>query len=231
MIRAVEPKTLPGFSAVILDLDGLVIDSEPTYQSAWRRAGRYLGFPLREELVRGFHGKSYDLIEQCLISEFGPGFPLDRFREKSTEFWSETIECTGIPVKPGVHALLQDLEHYRIPFCLATNSEELYAEKCLKYAGLAQAFPKRITRERVAAPKPAPDIYLAAARLLAARPDHCLVLEDSETGVRAALNANTVAMLVANPGDLPEAVLTQVFAVFESLDDFRRLLEDDRLRK
>ncbi|MGH8553209.1 MAG: hypothetical protein ACRERS_07925, partial [Methylococcales bacterium] len=71
MIREADRISLPEFSAVILDLDGLVIDSEPTYQAAWRQAGRCLGYPLREDLVRGFHGKSYDLIEQLLKAEYG----------------------------------------------------------------------------------------------------------------------------------------------------------------
>lgn len=226
MIREANRKTLPGFSAVILDLDGLVIDSEPTYQAAWRQAGRHLGYPLREDLVRGFLGKSYDLIEQLLKTEFGPGFPLEKFRDKSAEFWRESVERTGIPVKPGLHALLADLERHAIPFCLATNSEQIYAEKCLQYAGLGDAFPIRITRDQVRAPKPAPDIFLAAAARLEARPEDCIVLEDSETGARAALDANTVVMVIANPDNLPRTVRAKVFAVLESLHEFRQLLEN-----
>jgi beta-phosphoglucomutase len=224
MTQNAEHKPLPGFSAVILDLDGLVIDSEPTYHAAWRQAGQCLGYPLRKDLVRGFVGKSYDLIEQILKTEFGNDFPLKTFRDKSAEIWHESVERTGIPVKPGLHALLDTLEQHTIPFCLATNSEQIYAEKCLEYAGLGDAFPIRITRDQVTVPKPAPDIFLAAAAKLEAKPEYCIVLEDSETGARAALEANTLVMLVADPDSLPRALRSEVFEVFESLTEFRQLL-------
>jgi HAD superfamily hydrolase (TIGR01509 family) len=224
--RCAGRKILPGFSAVILDLDGLVIDSEPTYQAAWRQAGRCLGFPLREDLVQSFLGKSYDRIEQALKTEFGPDFPLETFRQTSAGFWRESVERTGIPVKPGVHALLADLERHAIPFCLATNSEQIYAEKCLDYAGLGNAFPIRVTRDQVASPKPAPDIFLAAAARLEVVPERCIVLEDSETGARAALDANTVVLLVAGSTAVPPDLRAQLFAVLENLHEFRWLLEN-----
>lgn len=226
MILESTRKSLPEFSAVILDLDGLVIDSEPTYQAAWKQAGHCIGYPLRENLLRSFAGKSYDLIEQRLLTEFGLGFPMDRFREKSAEFWHEAVEITGIAVKPGLHALLAALERYTIPYCLATNSEQRYAEKCLHYAGLSDAFPKRITRDQVVAPKPAPDIFLAAAAGLGVQPEQCIVLEDSETGSLAALMANTRLILVADPDAVAHSVRVRAFAVLENLHQFKQLLEN-----
>ncbi len=217
-------RSLPGFSAVILDLDGLVIDSEPTYQAAWQSAGEHLGYPLPESLVRRFAGKSYDLIEPLLKAEFGPGFPLEQFRAKSAECWHESVEKTGMAVKPGLQELLGALEQQVIPFCLATNSEQIYAEKCLQYAGLGNAFPRRITRDQVAAPKPAPDIFLAAAASLGANPEQCIVLEDSETGARAALDAGAIVMLIGDSRALPVTIRARLFAVLESLHEFRQLL-------
>ncbi|MGH8555867.1 MAG: HAD family hydrolase [Methylococcales bacterium] len=219
-------KSLPEFSAVILDLDGLVIDSEPTYQAAWKQTGYSMGYPIREDLLGNFAGKSYDLIEQLLKAEFGPGFPIHRFREKSAECWRESVESSGIPVKPGLHALLAAFEQYTIPYCLATNSEQRYAEKCLHYAGLGGSFPKRITRDQVNAPKPAPEIFLAAAASLGVLPEKCIVLEDSETGALAALAANTVAILVADPGTVAHPVRVRAFAVLENLHQFRQLLDN-----
>jgi beta-phosphoglucomutase len=218
---------LPEYSAIILDLDGLVIDSEPTYRAAWQSAGKDLGYPLSELLVRGFTGKSYDLIEKLLRAEFGHDFPLEQFRAKSAEVWHESVEQTGIAVKPGLQELLGTLEQRAIPYCLATNSEQLYAEKCLRYAGLGNAFPQRITRDQVAAPKPAPDIFLAAAANLGVNPEQCIVLEDSETGARAALDAGALLMLVGDSRDLPAFIRSRCFAVLESLHEFRQLLVEN----
>lgn len=206
-------------------MDGLLIDSEPTYRNAWRQAGRSLGYPLSEAFVRSFIGKSYDLIEKILKSELGDDFPLDRFKATSSRFWHQSVKQTGIETKPGVRALLCTLEKYSIPYCLATNSEHAFAIKCLKYAGLTDAFPVRITRDQVSAPKPAPDIFLAAAAKLRTRPERCIVLEDSETGARAAMDANTVVILVPDPNEPAHPLLDQVYAVVDSLNEVRQLIE------
>lgn len=221
--RSSLPK-LPEFDAVILDLDGLVIDSEPTYRAAWKEAGELLGFPLTETLLRSFSGKSYDLIEGILKSEFGHDFPMQHFRDKAVLRWRESVEATGIPVKPGLRTLLAVFEELSIPFCLATNSEKRYAEKCLSHAGLAQAFPTRITRDQVKSPKPAPDIFLAAALRLNVEPERCIVLEDSETGALAALAAKTQLILVTEPGAVTESVTQRAFARLESLEQFIPLI-------
>ncbi|MGH8477542.1 MAG: HAD family hydrolase, partial [Methylococcales bacterium] len=176
-------------------------------------------------LLRTFSGKSYDLIQKILADEFGCDFPMPRFRELSAEFWHQSVEITGLAVKPGLPALLACFEQYSIPFCLATNSERRYAEKCLAYAGLANAFPKRITRDQVKAAKPAPDIFLAAAANLGFQPEQCIVLEDSETGALAALAANTRLILVAQPDAVSEAVRDRAFAELESLEAFREWIE------
>ncbi|MGR9108239.1 MAG: HAD family hydrolase [Gammaproteobacteria bacterium] len=225
MTLSLYAKVLPEVSAVILDLDGLVIDSEPTYQAAWCQAGQALGYPLAEELVRGFAGKSYDRIEQLLKAEFGDSFPLHEFKETSAGIWRDSVERSGIPIKPGLRQLLALLEKVAIPFCLATNSERIYAERCLQYAGLSETFPLAVTRDEVAAAKPAPDLFLAAAARLETRPERCIVLEDSETGALAALEARAVAILVGNAGDYPRSLRERVFAVFEDLYEVRVLLE------
>lgn len=216
--------SLPAFSALILDLDGLVIDSEPSYRAAWIAAGLEFSYPLRIELVEGFVGKSHDAIEQILVAEFGPDFPMAAFRERAAKAWHEAVEASGIPVKPGLPKLLRTLSDLEIPFCLATNSERKYAEKCLGYAGLEQAFPIRITRDQVDSPKPSPDIFVAAAARLNAKPGDCIVLEDSETGIRAALSAQTQPILVGEPEILPPSIRAQILTALPSLGEFERLL-------
>ena len=225
MIRARNSKTLPEFSAVILDLDGLAIDSESTYRNAWQQAGQHLGYSLEKDLVDAFEGLSYDRIEKMLAAEFGQTFPFAQFRQTSAAIWHESVERTGIQPMPGLHSLLALFAHHAIPYCLATNSDQIHAEKCLRYARLDDAFPMRITRDQVAAPKPAPDIYLAAAARLSANPAHCIVLEDSETGARAGLEANMTVTIIANHGRTPQSLRSQVFAVFEDLHGFRHMLE------
>jgi HAD superfamily hydrolase (TIGR01509 family) len=97
---------------------------------------------------------------------------------------------------PGVEDLLDVLDSRRIPYALATNSDGAYAEQCLSLARLESRFPLAVTRDQVAAGKPAPDVFLEAARRLGVAAGQCLVLEDSATGLLAARRAGAVPVLV-----------------------------------
>ena len=217
---------LPPFGAVIFDLDGLAIDSETTYRVAWQAAGKALGYPLNDSLVRRFTGKSYDLIEEILESRFGTEFPTTNFRHESARFWHEKVEQSGIARQPGLDELLETLKVRSIPYALATNSQAVYADKCLDYAGLSDEFPIRITRNQAITPKPAPDLFFIAAESLAVPPKQCIVLEDSETGAQAGLNAGMPVILVPEAGESPSPIGEKVLAVLDSLDQVRILIEN-----
>jgi HAD superfamily hydrolase (TIGR01509 family) len=219
-------KFLPPFGAIIFDLDGLAIDSETTYREAWKAAGKALGYPLNDALVRRFTGKPYDLIEKILRSRFGAQFPTTDFRQESAQFWHEKVEQSGIPRKPGLDELLEILKIRSIPYALATNSQAVYADKCLKYAGLSEEFPIRITRDQAITPKPAPDLFLIAAERLAVPPKQCIVLEDSETGAQAGLNAGMPVILVPEAGEFPNPIHENMLAVLDSLNQVRTLIEN-----
>lgn len=188
--------TLPPFQAIILDMDGLVLDTEPTYRMAWQTAAADLGLPISDEFRDSVSGYSYDRVERELIACFGTALPLSRFRELGTKHWWRHVEKYGINTKPGYNALVKRLRSKKIPFCLATNSQQKNAEDCLALAGIREDFDTLVTRDQVADGKPAPDLYLEAAKALQLLPKQCLAVEDSVAGMQSAVRAGAITITI-----------------------------------
>jgi HAD superfamily hydrolase (TIGR01509 family) len=182
----------PAFDAVIFDMDGLMFDTESIYCETSTRASGELGFPFDDVFYKAnFVGKRLVDSEKFLLSHFGPAYPIDAYRERSGQYLREAFTA-GVPVKPGLHELLDWLEERRIPKVVATSTARELALLTLgKYAA---RFDSISTGDEVVHGKPAPDIFLLAAQRAGAPPERCLVLEDSSAGVRAghAAGANVV---------------------------------------
>ncbi len=216
---------LPAFEAIILDMDGLVLDSESAYCSAWRRAAQDLGLGLEESFFTSLFGLHADDVVRALIRTAGPEFRPDVFFAAAERYWFELIATQGIPPMPGALALLERLRERAIPFALATNSDGHYARLCLERGGLREAFAVIVTRDQVAQGKPAPDVFLEAARRLDVAPARCLVLEDSETGLRAARAAGMLPILVQGRAELREKLQPLAFRALPSLLELAALLD------
>lgn len=187
-------KQLPDFNAVIFDMDGLVLDTETTYFSAWQQAADTLGYTISDAFCAQVSGMPFSHIEQQLTQYLGVNFPLSEFYRLSSIYWRAGVESDGIDVKTGVYDVLQVLDALSIKYCLATNSPETNARECLQYAGIANLFPTIVSRDHVPSPKPAADIFLRAANVLEQPIAACLVVEDSLIGLLAAKNANAFSV-------------------------------------
>jgi HAD superfamily hydrolase (TIGR01509 family) len=191
-----KPRQLPAFKAVIFDMDGLVLDSEPTYVFAWKKAAAEFAVHLDEGFAQALFGRQAEDVERVMAEKIGEGFERERFLKLAANFWQEHIKSCGIAPMPGLGDVLAALDRLNIPYALATNSEGNYAAQCLGLAGLETRFPTAITRDQVAAGKPAPDLFLEAAKRLNVPAEQCLVLEDSATGLLAARRAGAIPVLV-----------------------------------
>lgn len=212
---------LPAFKAVIFDMDGLVLDSEPTYVHAWRLAAAEFAVHLDDEFAQSLFGRQAADVEQAMAGRIGAGFEPRRFAALAAKFWRAHVEEFGVAPMPGVERLLAALEGRGIPYALATNSEQAFAAQCLRLARLESRFPLALTRDQVAAGKPAPDLFLEAARRLGVAPGQCLVLEDSATGLLAARRAGAIpALVLARPAT--EASRALAAASFRSLSEVAR---------
>jgi HAD superfamily hydrolase (TIGR01509 family) len=203
--------------AVIFDMDGLLLDSEPLYRVTWQTAAAALGCPIDDTFYARFVGRGNDEAERLLAEHFGDALPLDEFRTRWRHDFDDRLARAPLARKPGAIALLDRLDARGIPKALATSSPREIATRCL--GALASRFAAFAFGDEVEQSKPAPDLFLLAAKRLRVEPAHCLVLEDSEAGVRAARAAGMDVIIV--PDIIPPSpdVAAMAMRVCRSLDD------------
>ena len=206
-----------GMDAAILDMDGLMVDTEAMYQRAWVRAAGGLGYQLEPDVYLECVGRTLSHCEQVLIAQFGAEFPMPIFRQCWNQLWLDDAETHGIPKKPGIDALLDWLHRHEIPVAVATSSDRTFAEFSLRRAGLWGEFDHLVTADQVAQGKPAPDLFLEAASRLGMAPEQCVVFEDSAAGVQAATAANIPVCLVPDLKAPTEDIRALAWCVVPSL--------------
>ena len=175
-------------TAVVFDMDGLLLDTERLYFDAYRAARTHHALPPDDALFLSLVGLNTTLSTTRLAQGLAGQIDPDRFNAT----WNETCVAAlagGIPAKPGAADLARHLQTRDIPYIIATSTQTDRAHHHLDRAGLGPLFPQIVGGDQVARSKPAPDIYLKAAEMLGRAPDTCIAFEDSENGVRAALAA------------------------------------------
>ncbi len=207
--------------AVIFDMDGLMIDSESIYQMAWRRAIREFEREMPDETFRRFLGRNSQDSHALLAEIYGDKFDVGGFLARCGKIAGDHIETHGIPHKPGLGDLLSSLEARGLPKGVATSTRREWALRSL--GPLAARFEVLTTGDEVTRGKPAPDIFLLCAERLNAAPPDCLVLEDSEAGVRAAHAAGMRAIMVPDLVEPTDDVRALVWRVCASLDEVREM--------
>jgi HAD superfamily hydrolase (TIGR01509 family) len=203
--------------AVIFDMDGLLLDSERLYRDAMRAACVDRGLVLADELFQRMVGSSWAVTKQLLRDTYGADFPADEFQHESHGHY-DRLGAAGTPQRPGVANILAHLRDAGIPRAVATSTGTARARAKLDQAGILHLFDVLVGADDVSRHKPDPAPYLLAAARLGARPAHCVALEDSHNGVRAAAAAGMATIMV--PDMLPPTEETDrlCVATLESLD-------------
>ena len=211
-------------SAVIFDMDGLMLDTERLAPPAWRDAKDAIGADFDMSLLDAMVGRNYQDCRAIIIERHGESFPTDRLMGAWHVAYDAIVERDGIAVKHGLAGLLDWLEEVGIPKAVATSTRRSRAIPKLANAGLAARFTALVGGDEVARGKPAPDIFLLAAERLGAPPSACLVLEDSAPGVRAALAAGMTPIMVPDQHAPPPDILATAILVLPSLEHVHRHL-------
>jgi HAD superfamily hydrolase (TIGR01509 family) len=178
-----------GISLVLFDCDGVLVDSERISVRIGTMVMADLGWRLTE---REFADRFVGCSEEHFRREVGAalGRPLEPgWQAPYRHRYGDALQAELTAV-PGVGAVLDDLDRCGVPYGVASNSDPAHIERVLRQTGLLDRFAGRLFSARdVARGKPAPDLYLHAARMMGAEPGRCAVVEDSPFGVRAAIAA------------------------------------------
>ena len=172
---------------IIFDCDGTLVDSEGITNQVIAEMAGELGIQMTgEEASSEFGGKTLDGVLYKMKEMSGKEIPddwLPRLVQMVNDSWESKLK----PVK-GVREIL---ERIKIPVCVASNGEPTHVRHSLRLTKLYDFFGEKIfTASEVKAPKPSPELFLYAAEKMGFEPKECVIIEDSVTGVRAAVNAN-----------------------------------------
>lgn len=209
--------------AVIFDMDGLMLDSERAINACMAQAARELGHALPDTLWLQMIGGGDGLCRRLVSARIGEE-AADALLAHSEALY-DAVADAGIDHRPGIVELLELLVARGIPRAVATSTRRPLAMRKLLAAGLLPYFDAVCTSSDVPRPKPAPDVYLLAASTLGVDPARCLVLEDSPTGVRAALAAGMTPVQVPDLLEPDAETHALGHRIVASLEQAQRLLE------
>lgn len=183
--------------AVIFDLDGTLVDSEPLYFAAERRLLGELGVPdFDEEAKRPYIGMSTRAIFADLAAKHGFAEPADVLAARNVEYYLENVRA-GIEVFPEMAVFVRGLVAAGVPLALASGSVPEAIATVLEVTGLVEYFGTWLSADHVPRGKPEPDLFLHAAERLGVAPADCVVIEDSWPGREAARRAGMRCVFVA----------------------------------
>jgi beta-phosphoglucomutase-like phosphatase (HAD superfamily) len=192
--------TLPTreYSAFIFDCDGTLADSMPLHQRAWVAALRKYGatFDFGWELFMSRAGKSIERTVSELNSEFG--LALDPVLVSAAQRAEYDALALGVKPIDEVVRYARERAQAGCPVSVASGGDAITVSRTLRTIGAAELFPIVVTVEDVEHGKPAPDLFLLAAKRMGVAPAQCLVFEDSLLGITAAERAGMGAVLVAS---------------------------------
>lgn len=207
--------------AVIFDMDGLMLDTEPLAARAWIDAAQALGVPFDEAVNPRLIGRNFPDCRTIIGEHHGDGYPVDELMRAWHGAYDAIVEREGLAFKPGLLELLAWLEATAIPKAVATSTRRSRAEAKLARTGLLPRFATLVGGDEIARGKPAPDIFLEAAARLAVDPAACTVLEDSEPGMRGAIAAGMAAIMVPDLLGPSESLLATEPLVLATLHEVR----------
>ncbi|HZQ60767.1 MAG TPA: HAD family phosphatase [Casimicrobiaceae bacterium] len=213
-------RTLP--HAVIFDMDGLMLDTEPLAARAWSEAANELGLAFDDSICAHLIGRNFADCRVLIRERHGESYPIDALMRRWHATYDAIVAREGIELKTGLLELLDWLEARRIPKAVATSTRRSRAIAKLVHTSLLERFATLVGGDEVVNGKPEPDIFLEAAARIHAAPEACVVLEDSMPGVRAALAGGMATIMVPDLPSPPDAPLPDTVMVMPSLHEVRR---------
>lgn len=210
--------------ALLIDMDGTLLDSEIIPKYAWLKTCEHFGFSFNESIFNQLIGATRKSA-QPLISQMIPeDFEQEKVKQYQQQVFQDYIKTYGISLKKGAKELLEFAKMKQIHTIVVTSTYNDFAIKKLKIAGIYDDIEMIVSGDMVEHGKPAPDIYLKAMQLANLKNDECLVIEDSLNGILSGLKANCSVVLIPDLIDIDEEIKKRCVLCATSLLDVMRYL-------
>lgn len=190
-VPTTQPLTVPPhIRGLLFDCDGTLVDSLPLHYAAWQETFAALGLHCALEFLLQHNGKPTRRIVEIYNAEFEQDIDIARFIEER-----ERRALQRLDQAPALEPVATLARHYhqRMPMAVVSGSTRLSVERVLRAAGLRELFTVLLTADDGLPPKPAPDLFLAAARQIGVAASACQVFEDADAGLAAARSAGMLA--------------------------------------
>ena len=186
--------------AIIFDMDGVIIDSEPIHTEIAIAVMRdFGGNPTYEEINDDFIGTTNREMWETLKERHKMDATVDQLLERHREYKMKRFFEEPVPAIDGIESLIRQARSRGLKIALATSSPKYFAEHILRSAGLFEYFDSLVTADDISRGKPDPEIYLKAAQALDLDPASCIALEDAFLGIKSAKDAGMRVIAYRNP--------------------------------
>lgn len=216
---------MENIKAIIFDMDGILIDTERISFNAFKSVLKEYDYEMSEKFYLTMIGRNVKSIEQVMKAEYGQDFPFDEVYKKKVHLCVSTIDRDGVIIKKGVHELIDYLNENNYKIAVATSTRKERAHKLLADIGIKEKVNYIICGDQVENSKPDPEIFLKAAQGLQMPVENCLIIEDSEAGVQAAVNAGIPAINVPDMKMPDEEMRRKALKICRDLIEVKQFLE------
>jgi len=214
------------YKAVIFDMDGLMFDTERLSCRMWEKAAAEKGYTISDSIFQEIIGSNVIETEKIFKKKYGQDFPYLDLRKIRLHYTDLYLAKEGIPVKEGLYHLLSFLNKKRIKKAVATSTEKARASGIISRAGLSNNFDIIVGGDDVRRSKPEPDIFIETARQLNTAPEKCIVLEDSEKGIHAAIAAHMFPIMIPDLKGPSIFIRKKGIHICKTLEDVVKILEN-----
>ena len=210
--------------SVVFDMDGVLFDTQRIYIETWLKVAEIMHIDDMDKVAVACAGLNRADQKVYLYDYYGKEFRYEEFFDLKNKIFEERLE-KGIPLKKGTREILEYLKEQKVPVAIASSSRVCSVKDHLEKTGLTGYFDKIVGGDTVVHSKPDPELYLLACRELGVTPSQTFAVEDSYNGLRSALSAGMMTVMVPDMMKPTDEFDRKIYGRFDSLLSFMEHLK------
>jgi len=214
---------IKNLKCLIVDMDGTILDSEKTYAEGYRRAYANHNLKVSEEEILSYSGQDMmTVLKRVDLHTNDREFSL-KIRQERLDYFQQSLENGTVKLHKHTKELIAFCKENGLKVGLVTSTNTKWAQKILSYLGILESFDFTVFGDEVENNKPAPDAYYLALQKAGLSKEECLVVEDSDSGIRAAIAAG-IATVQIEAEESPTFTYPELFGKADNLQEVEEIV-------